>query len=614
MNEKEIYQYLVQSGLTSVGTCSLMGNMQAESGLRANNAQNYMTTLTDKEYTAAADAGTIDFVYDSIGFGLCQWTYWSRKKALLDYAKKCGVSVGDTKMQLDFCLNEIKTRYSFVWNLLTTSNNIHEATSYVCTQYERPAVSNISTRENYAQKFYNQFASIDVPKVDVLPEDVPTVDVSSYPLIRRGSKGTYVKKCQNLLIQKGYELPKYGADGDFGAEMYSAVIKFQREHGLEVDGIVGAKTWEALFAAEDIGEEEIKPGSETKPEETKPEVTLEPTPSVGGAYDKQKVIKIALAEVGYLEKRTNSQLDDKTANAGYNNWNKYARDIDEKYPTFYNGKKNGYSWCDIFVDWCFIQAYGVDAAKKLLGQPDRSAGAGCQYSANYFRRMGQFYTSPQVGDQVFFGNYGNEGHTGLVVAVNGDIITTVEGNTSGGSGVDSNGGGVFKKQYNIKTQYIPGYGRPNYSDNSSGTTSTPTPVTPSGTDIKSNIKAFQTWLNTNYKTGISTDGVYGPLTKKAAIKAFQSYANATYKAGLVVDGDFGPKSKAAAQKCIISQGMKGAGVYIVQGLLYCNNINAGRFDGNFGSRMASAIKSYQTKKGLAADSIVGANTWNAFFR
>lgn len=609
MDAKEIYQFLVQAGMTPEGACGLMGNFEAESsGMRSENAEGW-SDEQDKKYTAEADAGINNFIYDGIGYGIAQWTWWERKKELLEFAKALGTSVGNINTQLKFCIKELKTRYTAVWNVLITTKNMYEATSIVCTKYEKPKVNNISTRYSYAQNFYKQFASIDVSKAESPSINTPIVNISGYPLIRRGSKGTYVVKCQQLLMAKGYSLPLYGADGDFGAEMYSAVIKFQREHGLEVDGIVGTKTWEALMAAEDVEkEEEIKTEIETKPDNK---------PSGGGVtmkYDKQKVINIALAEVGYLEKRTNSQLDDKTANAGYNNWNKYARDIDEKYPTFYNGKKNGFAWCDIFVDWCFIQAYGVDGAKKLLGQSDYSAGAGCQYSANYYRKMGRFYTSPQVGDQVFFGSYGNEGHTGLVVAVNGDIITTVEGNTSGSSGVVSNGGGVFKKQYNIKTQYIPGYGRPNYADGSNGTTSNPTPVTPSVDDIKSNIKAFQTWLNTNYKTGISADGVYGPLTKKAAIKAFQSYANATYKAGLVVDGDFGPKSKAAAQKCIIYQGMKGAGVYIVQGLLYCNNINAGGFDGEFGSGMASAVKSYQTKKSLAADGIVGANTWNAFFR
>lgn len=175
-----------------------------------------------------------------------------------------------------------------------------------------------------------------------------------------------------------------------------------------------------------------------------------------------KVIDIALNEVGYLEKRTNAQLYDKTANAGMNNFTKYANDIDTKYPNFYNGKKNGYAWCDVFVDWCFIQAFGVDNAKKLLNQPDKSLGAGCGYSANYFKQIGRFFTSPQVGDQIFFGSASNVKHTGLVYAVDRYKVYTIEGNTSGSSGVVANGGGVCKKSYDINSNSIYGYGRPSY--------------------------------------------------------------------------------------------------------------------------------------------------------
>lgn len=175
-----------------------------------------------------------------------------------------------------------------------------------------------------------------------------------------------------------------------------------------------------------------------------------------------KVIEIATAEVGYLEKATKTDLYSKTGNAGTNNYTKYANDIDTKYPNFYNGKKNGYAWCDVFVDWCFIQAFGVENAKNLLNQPDRSLGAGCGYSANYFKKIGRFFASPQVGDQIFFGSASNVKHTGLVYAVDRYKVYTIEGNTSGASGVVANGGGVCKKSYDINSNSIYGYGRPGY--------------------------------------------------------------------------------------------------------------------------------------------------------
>ena len=83
------------------------------------------------------------------------------------------------------------------------------------------------------------------------------------------------------------------------------------------------------------------------------------------SYDKQKVIDLAWSQIGYHEKESNAQLDDPTANAGDQNWTKYARDLDSL-SGFYNGRKNGYAWCDVFVDWLFVQSYGRGAAQYLL--------------------------------------------------------------------------------------------------------------------------------------------------------------------------------------------------------------------------------------------------------
>lgn len=175
------------------------------------------------------------------------------------------------------------------------------------------------------------------------------------------------------------------------------------------------------------------------------------------------VLQVAENELGYLEKASNYLLDDKTANAGYNNWTKYARDLDEL-KTFYNGPKNGFDWCDMFVDWCFYKAYGRDWAQKLLNQPDKSAGAGCIFSLQYFKQINRFFTNnPKAGDQIFFGkNPENAYHTGLVEKVDNFYVYTIEGNTSGASGVISNGGGVCRKKYPLNASYIAGYGRPNY--------------------------------------------------------------------------------------------------------------------------------------------------------
>ena len=177
----------------------------------------------------------------------------------------------------------------------------------------------------------------------------------------------------------------------------------------------------------------------------------------------EKLINTAKQELGYLEKKTNSQLDGKTTNAGLNNWTKYARDLDNL--RVYDGKKNGYAWCDMFVDWCFITTFGLDLGMQMTYQPMGGWGAGCTASAMYYKRNNSFYKTPQVGDQIFFtkDNGKNMYHTGLVVGFDANRVYTIEGNTSSDKGVVENGGSVNSKSYPINYNKIGGYGRPHYS-------------------------------------------------------------------------------------------------------------------------------------------------------
>lgn len=168
--------------------------------------------------------------------------------------------------------------------------------------------------------------------------------------------------------------------------------------------------------------------------------------------DKTKYINIVTGEIGYHEKASNEDLDDPVANAGSDNWTKYAALLDS-IPDFYNGPKNGPwgEWCDMFVDGCMTIAYGPDLAKKLLCQPDRSAGAGCEYSAQYYKNAGRFFQYPEIGDQIFFDYGGGISHTGVVVAVTNAYVITVEGNSNNM---------VQQSQYSLTSGIIAGYGRP----------------------------------------------------------------------------------------------------------------------------------------------------------
>ena len=146
----------------------------------------------------------------------------------------------------------------------------------------------------------------------------------------------------------------------------------------------------------------------------------------------EKVINIATGEIGYLEKATNSNLDSKTANAGSKNYTKYWRDVKPEY--------QGQPWCAAFVTWCIQQAFGVANTAMLLKH----------YPYVYCPTMKSLFTlnaNPKKGDIVVFYHNGTFTHTGIVIAVNGDLFTTIEGNTSGASGIIANGGGVCKKSY-----------------------------------------------------------------------------------------------------------------------------------------------------------------------
>lgn len=372
-NAKIIWDYLKAKGLNSFGIAGVMGNLYAESGLIPTNMQNsYEKKLgfNDVTYTAAVDNGSYDnFVQDKAGYGIAQWTYWSRKQGLLDAAKKAGKSIGDLGLQLDYLAKELNS-YGLM-NSLKNAKSVREASDIVLLQFEKPRVQDEAVqqkRAGYSQTYYDKYAGSAAPSVV-------------------------------------------------------------------------------------------------------------PAPSTKSSAD--KLIEVAIAEIGYHEKASKSNLDDKTANSGSANWTKYARDFDEKYPQWYNGKKNGYAWCDMFVDWCFLTAFGYEKALQLTCQPERSAGAGCTYSLKYYRDCGRFHTSdPQRGDQIFFGtSLSNSGHTGIVEKVENGRVHTIEGNTS-----DM----VARRSYALTDKSILGYGRPAYDVVATPTPSSPTTTTNQGGNKMSN--------------------------------------------------------------------------------------------------------------------------------
>lgn len=334
-----------------------------------------------------------------------------------------------------------------------------------------------------------------------------------------------------------------------------------------------------------------------------------------------KILSIANEEVGYLEKASNDQLDDKTANAGNKNYTKYARDMDDL--DVYNGKKNGYAWCDIWVDWCFYKALGLDRARELL----IGWSAGCTQDWYWLKNAGRITKNPQRGDLIFFGNLS---HIGIIEKVENDTIYTIEGNTSNNAELVINGGCVAKKSYSINSKYIYGYARPAYDSTNDGEI-IEQPSETNNEIIYSLIKkgskgnlvriAQEKLLAKGYRLPKwGADGNFGNETVKA-VKELQRDA----KIGIdgiigndtwgVLNSDF-QKPTLTYPGYLIKKWQHSEDVRKVQQRLIDLGYSCGRWgaDSIFGEGTYQAVIRFQRDKGgLSIDGIVGINTWNKLF-
>lgn len=302
-NAKTIWDYLIGKGLNAFAAAGLMGNLHAESGLNPQNLQNTSNkklNLTDEEYTKKVDDGSYtNFVRDSAGYGLAQWTYHSRKQNLLNFAKSTGKSIGDLSMQLDFLWNELQA-YKSVFNALRTAKSIREASDAVLTGYEKPANQSESVkkqRAEYGEVYFDRYTKL-VQKED---ESACTVKefqewlnenygaglkvdgkygpkteaaavmawqqaannllkaglkVDGYfgpkskaaaqkATVKRGTRGEFTYILEGVLCVKGFYAGEL--DGISGSILVAGIKAFQKARKLKADGICGQDTWYAVF-------------------------------------------------------------------------------------------------------------------------------------------------------------------------------------------------------------------------------------------------------------------------------------------------------------------------------------------------------------------------------
>ena len=284
----------------------------------------------------------------------------------------------------------------------------------------------------------------------VAPAVAPSIPTVTATILRKGSAGPEVKSLQKKLLQIGYYLGSYGADGDYGDATVTAVRKFQKDNSLAVDGEAGPNTLAAVNKVLPIVQQEQKAIANRLRQAQPTDFSVKP------------IINWAENERNYTEKDSLTDLDDKTKNAGDDNYTKYSQEVDAL--GVFSTQVQGQPWCATWVTDGFINTYGVDKGLDMLCQPNKNSNAACcGDAAEYYQKAGRWYTSPQVGDQVFFKTTKYQyAHTGIVTEVTDTEVTTIEGNTSSEKGVVSNGGAVTKKHYPVGYSGFKGFGRPKY--------------------------------------------------------------------------------------------------------------------------------------------------------
>lgn len=232
----EAYLWNAFSYLGNYGCAGLLANLKCESAYKSTNLQGSFEKkfgMDDETYTVAVDNNAWDFVNDHAGYGLAQWTYYSRKQSLLNYAKSQNKSIGDLDMQIAFCKKELD-EYGLT-NKLKNAKSAKEASDLVMTVYEKPADQSeaaLKKRSDIAEQIYNTYTGTKPSK--------------NY--LEKGDSGEDVKVMQTMLIKCGYSCGNAGADGIFGNDTDKAVRAFQSAKNLAVDGLYGPKTKAALEA------------------------------------------------------------------------------------------------------------------------------------------------------------------------------------------------------------------------------------------------------------------------------------------------------------------------------------------------------------------------------
>lgn len=227
-NKEWIWGWLWERIGNPYGVAGLMGNLQAESGLNPQNLQNSYEGsfgMNDRQYTEAVDSLAYQkdqFVGDGAAYGIAQWTYWSRKRGLYEYAEETGRSIGDLGMQLEYLWREIGQEYKHVLLVLLNAKSVREASDAVMLEFEKPADQSEANRRRRAtlgERIYDEYWA---NKADTRPGDTEDDKVSkenekpvSGPVLTVYKRYFYDSDCYkqgNLMTPTGVQVHSTGAN------------------------------------------------------------------------------------------------------------------------------------------------------------------------------------------------------------------------------------------------------------------------------------------------------------------------------------------------------------------------------------------------------------------
>ena len=166
--EEKIWSNLKSRGLSDYAVAGIMGNLQAESGLRSNNLEdtkNATFGMSDELYTSSVDNGTYSstrFRDDGAGYGLAQWTSSDRKERLYNTCRASSKSISDIDCQLTLLYNELVSRNLI--NSLQNASSVKEASTIFLKKFEIPrdADSKINYRASLGENFYNKLKNTNI--------------------------------------------------------------------------------------------------------------------------------------------------------------------------------------------------------------------------------------------------------------------------------------------------------------------------------------------------------------------------------------------------------------------------------------------------------------------